>query len=167
MAVNEKTYRPAWRSYYKLLGVMALLVVVLLAVCVWASIEWKVKSLLALGVFLICLVLAGYIAVQRAGIVLTIRPDEVALDTGIMNRNSIEISYSSLRTVEVSQTLFQRILNLGTVSIASSGTGGYEMKIPNMPAPHAIRDEIQALERNVKQQAPRQSTAPSAPGSGD
>ena len=150
MAGNEKIYRPAWKSFYRSISLIVLLAVVVIALTILAPFEAKIKGVLWAAWAVVAIAIFLYMVVRRASISLTVRPDEVALDQGILNRKSIEISYSSIRTVEVTQTLMQRILNLGDLFIASSGTGEYEMQIRDMPDPHAIRDESQANERSVK-----------------
>lgn len=150
MAGNEKIYRPAWKSFYRSISLIVLVAAVVIALTILTSFQAKVKGVLWAAWVVVAIAIFLYMVVRRASISLTVRPDEVALDQGILNRKSIEISYSSIRTVEVTQTLTQRVLNLGDLFIASSGTGEYEMQIRDMPDPHAIRDEIQANERSVK-----------------
>lgn len=150
MAGNEKIYRPAWKSFYRSISLIVLGAAVVIALTILTSFQAKVKGVLWAAWVVVAIAIFLYMVVRRASISLTVRPDEVALDQGILNRKSIEISYSSIRTVEVTQTLTQRVLNLGDLFIASSGTGEYEMQIRDMPDPHAIRDEIQANERSVK-----------------
>ena len=149
-------YVPAMRSSYKcMLAIVALFVVALLLSFV-TSIETEHKYLL--GVWILWIVISTalllYMKIKTIGAHLYVRPEEVAYDTGILSLKSVEISYKNLRTVIVTQTLMQRILNLGNISIASSGTDGMEIIAPNMPNPYAIRDEIQANERRVKEPAP-------------
>lgn len=155
-------YVPAMRSSYKcMLAIVALFVVALLLSFV-TSIETEHKYLL--GVWILWIVISTalllYMKIKTIGAHLYVRPEEVAYDTGILSLKSVEISYKNLRTVIVTQTLMQRILNLGNISIASSGTDGMEIIAPNMPNPYAIRDEIQANERRVKEPAPAPAAAP-------
>ena len=161
MSVETHVYKPAWKSYYKIILVMALIFIVACLVSFKIPMAGKTLGVLWLGVILVLLALFVHMAVNRAGVVLYVRPDEVAFNTGILNRKSVEISYQSLRTIDVSQTFAQRLFNLGTLSIASSGTSGYEIQVPTIPSPHAIRDKIQANERAVKNAA-KNAAAPVA-----
>ena len=101
-------------------------------------------------------------AVKRISSVLIVRDEEIAYENGLLKRKSTEIGLTSIRTVLVDQTLVQRILNIGDISIASSGTEAYEVQIKNMPAPYAIRDEIQARSRVFTQPKPKTETPAAA-----
>ena len=149
MSVEKHDYQPAWRSFYWHILLMAAVFIVACVISLMGSWGFKGQMILWLIVLVVLLGIFVHMATRRMGVVLSVRHDEVALDTGIFKRKSIEISYSSLRTVEVTQTILQRLLNLGDLSIASSGTGGYEIVVPNMPNPNAIRNEIQAHERGT------------------
>lgn len=151
-------YRPALRSSYKS---MIAIIVIFIAACVFSFAgPLKNNASNLMWMWIICLIaivaLGVYMKAQTLGAVLSIRADEVAFDTGILNRNSTEISYKNLRTVNVKQTFAQRIFNVGDIAIASSGTDGYEIKVPNMPDPYAIRDEIQAHERAPRNNPPEE-----------
>lgn len=149
-------YVPAMRSSYKCMLTIVVLFVVALLLSFVKSIETEHKYLLGVWILwiIISTALVIYMKLKTIGAHLYVRPEEVAYDTGILSLKSVEISYKNLRTVIVTQTLMQRILNLGNISIASSGTDGMEIIAPNMPNPYAIRDEIQANERRVKEPAP-------------
>ena len=68
-------------------------------------------------------------------------------NSGILKRDSIEIGMRNVRTVQVTQRLIQRLLNVGDIAIASSGTDVYEIRVANMPSPHDIRNQIQERAR--------------------
>lgn len=159
---NVHNYRPAWKGSYGVLLLMCLIFVLACLISFKVSMELKHMLWLWLCVLVVMGGLFAYLAVKRFGVVLSIRPDEVAFDTGIFGRKSIEISYQNIRTCEVTQTFMQRILNVGTLSIASSGTDGYEIQVENISSPWDIRNEIQANERAIKQRAAAGAPAPNA-----
>ena len=163
MSENLETheYVPAMRSSYKCMLTIVVLFVVALLLSFVKSIETEHKYLLGVWILwiIISTALVIYMKLKTIGAHLYVKPDEVEFETGILNRKSVEISYKNLRTVVVTQTLMQRILNLGNISIASSGTDGMEIVAPNMPSPNEIRDEIQANERAPRNAAPAAENA--------
>ena len=103
---------------------------------------------------LFVLVVFGNMFFKRMETTLIVRPDEVAFEKGILKRDSIEIGMRNVRTVQVTQRLIQRLLNVGDIAIASSETDVYEIRVANMPSPHDIRNQIQERARvEDKQQA--------------
>ena len=155
---KDITYKPAWRSFYRHIALMVLVFAVALAITIWAPIGGKWKGLVwALAVAAMAVIFLS-MAVKRISSILIVRDEEIAYENGILKRKSTEIGLTSIRTVLVDQTLVPRILNIGDISIASSGTEAYEVQIRNMPAPYAIRDDIQARSRAFTQPKPKTET---------
>lgn len=152
---ETKTYRPAWRSFfYPHIVVMVLIFLVACVASFKLSMGGKNLLILWLAVAVALLLIFLHMAVKRVGSFLVVRRDEVAFETGILKRNSTEIGFEDIRTVNVSQTLLQRVFNLGNLSIASSGTSDYEILVKNMPNPNEIRDEIQDRKRSMSPKEP-------------
>ena len=72
---------------------------------------------------------------------LTIRDDEIVWTHGLLSKQYVEISLHSVRTVRVSQSLLQRIMNAGDVTIFTSGDAP-ELVIKGLPDPDAVREHI-------------------------
>lgn len=72
---------------------------------------------------------------------LTITKDELVWAHGLINKDYTEIALTSVRSVRVSQTLLQRILNAGNVSVYTAGDEP-ELVIKGLPNPDKIRDLI-------------------------
>ncbi|MBR1672629.1 MAG: PH domain-containing protein [Fretibacterium sp.] len=158
-AKKEVIYKPAWRSYYRHIALMLLIFVAMCALTLWSPLSGKLKGILWAVALAAMLVIFLNMMVKRIGSILIVRNEEIAYEKGILKRNSTEIGLTSIRTVLVTQTLVQRILNIGDISIASSGTEAYEVQIENMPAPYAIRDDIQARSRVFTQPQPKPKSA--------
>lgn len=77
---------------------------------------------------------------------LQIRDDEVVWTHGLLNRQYTEINMASIRTVRVSQSLLQRIMNAGDVTIYTSGDLP-EMVVRGLPDPRQVRDQIKGETR--------------------
>ncbi|MBQ6972396.1 MAG: PH domain-containing protein [Synergistaceae bacterium] len=151
-----KTYKPAWKSFYKLLF-LALLLLVLGGVAnhfkpgePW--LKWMWIAVAAVEVLILL-----YIMAKRWTMSLILRDDpskaenqEIAyIECNPLKpfsqdfRKSIEIGLANIVHIEIKQTMMQTILNIGNVVITSSGTGAEEIQAPNIPNPQAVRDEIQ------------------------
>ena len=161
---KEIIYKPAWKSFYRHIALMVLIFAVAIAITIWAPLGGKWKGLMWAVAAVAMVVIFLSMAVKRISSVLIVRDEEIAYENGLLKRKSTEIGLTSIRTVLVDQTLVQRILNIGDLSIASSGTEAYEVQIKNMPAPYAIRDDIQARSRVFTQPKPKTETPAGAEG---
>ena len=151
-----KTYKPAWKSFYKLFF-LAILILVLAGVAnhfkpgePWLKWVWTAAAVIDIIILL-------YIAARRWTMSLILRDNpEKAEDQEIAFiecnplkpfstdfRKSIEIGLANIVHIEIKQTMMQTILNVGNIVITSSGTGMEEIQAPNIPNPQAVRDEIQ------------------------
>jgi uncharacterized membrane protein YdbT with pleckstrin-like domain len=97
--------------------------------------------------FLVCLIL---IPVFGLGLVLLLgwwifarstrmTVDEVraTLTSGILSKQVTEVQLSSIRTVKIDKTLVDRIFDVGTVSVFTSGDSP-ELVVKGMPDPEAL-----------------------------
>ncbi|MBQ8693235.1 MAG: PH domain-containing protein [Synergistaceae bacterium] len=152
-------YVPSMRSSYKCMLAIVALFIVALVLSFIKPIETHHNYLLGTWILwiIITAALLLYMKAKTLGVCLKVKPDEVEIVRGILGRQSTEISYRNLRSIDVNQTPMQRLLNIGDILIASSGTDGKEIVARNMSSPREIRDEIQLRER-----AP-QNAAPAAP----
>lgn len=146
VAVN-KTFKTAWRSFYKDIALMILIFVCACVVCYYgwlsAKILWPIVLVLLVVLFL-------HMAVKRVSEKLILRDNpeefkskEIALECGVFGKKSVEIGLVNIKTIEIEKTLIQRILNVGDIKIASSGTSENEIVVKNIPNPEKVRDEIQ------------------------
>ena len=150
------TYKPAWKSFYKLLFlVLALIVLGGIVQYFKPGESWLKWMWIAVAVADILILL--YIIVQRAtmSLILKDNPDkaedqEVAFvkchplkPFSTDFRESIEIGLANIVHIKVGQTMMQTLMNVGDVVITSSGTGSEEIYANNIPSPNAVRDEIQ------------------------
>jgi uncharacterized membrane protein YdbT with pleckstrin-like domain len=72
---------------------------------------------------------------------LVIKQDEIVLTHGLLTKQYTEINMSSVRTVKISQTLLQRIMDAGDVAIYTAGDQP-ELVVKGLPDPTAIREHI-------------------------
>ena len=177
METTYKYFKPAWKSFYKLL--MLMLLVLILAIvgsfvgpCKSGTNLFKWMWILAI---VIDALIFFYIAVQRMTMSLVLRDNpEKAEDQEVAFivchplkpfssdfRESVEIGLSQITHIKVGQTMMQTLFNIGDLIITSSGTAVEEIHAKNIPDPQAVRDEIQIHARRYTQQAQPQ-TPPAA-----
>ena len=170
------TYKPAWRSFYKLLFIAVLILILAGAVqhysagASWLKFMWI--AALVIDLLIIC-----YIAVQRAtmSLILKDNPDK-AEDQEVSFvvchplkpfssdfRESVEIGLANIVHIKVGQTMMQTIMNIGDVIITSSGTGTEEIYAHNIPSPLKVRDEIQLHARRCSNPSAASSTPSVSP----
>jgi membrane protein YdbS with pleckstrin-like domain len=123
-------------------------------VCFVVVATLQVKTSVGAWIWIVLLAAAAgaalHAAILRLGTLLILKPDEITLELGLFTRTSVEIGAEDINTIEVRQSLMQRILNTGDLLVASAGTGGYEINAHNMPAPYVLREEIQSVQRTAK-----------------
>ena len=160
MEATYKSYKTSWKSFYKLICLMILVLVLAFAAkYVGPFAGWSKWIWIAAGIIDVLILL--YIIVQRTTMVLVLKdnPDkaedqEVSFVTchplkpfSPDFRESIEIGLSNIMHIKIGQTMMQTVLNIGDIVITSSGTGSEEIKAKNIPNPQAVRDEIQVHAR--------------------
>ncbi|ADC62786.1 PH domain-containing protein [Allochromatium vinosum] len=74
---------------------------------------------------------------------LEITPDEILWTHGLLSKQYTEINMASVRTVRVTQTLFQRIMNAGDITLYTAGDTP-ELMVCGLPDPGQIRELIKA-----------------------
>jgi len=61
---------------------------------------------------------------------------------GLFSRATSEVLHDNIRNIKVDQTFMDRICNVGTIGISSSGTEGIEVTMKNLRNPHGVREII-------------------------
>ena len=74
---------------------------------------------------------------------LVITEDELIWTHGLLNKQYTEINMASVRTVRVSQSLFQRIMNAGDIQVFTAGDSP-ELMVRGLPDPARIRELVKA-----------------------
>jgi len=73
---------------------------------------------------------------------LTITTKRSILRKGILSKRTREVRHSDVRLLQVDQSLFQRLMKVGTVSIASAGHGEVEIAVSGIKHPEHIKETI-------------------------
>lgn len=74
---------------------------------------------------------------------LKITDDEVLWTHGLMNKQYTEISMGSVRTVRVTQSLLQRLMNAGDITVFTTGDLP-ELVVRGLPEPNRVRELVKA-----------------------
>jgi uncharacterized membrane protein YdbT with pleckstrin-like domain len=69
---------------------------------------------------------------------LIVTEERTILRRGLLSRQTTEVQHEDVRSVQVNQSLLQRILNVGTVAIGSAGHSGMEVEIGGIVSPQEV-----------------------------
>lgn len=97
--------------------------------------------------FLFMLLLVSVIGILAIGVWwvmakgerLALSDREVLMERGLLSKQRTEIALSSIRSVRITQTLGQRLFDVGNVELFSAGDVA-EIAVRSMPRPGRIRD---------------------------
>jgi uncharacterized membrane protein YdbT with pleckstrin-like domain len=79
---------------------------------------------------------------QRGAVVLRIYRGRVVLERGRLSKCFREFMVHDIRTVDIDQTFFERLLGIGNLTIATAAATDNAEDIDNIPNPHAVRELI-------------------------
>ncbi|WP_346290374.1 PH domain-containing protein [Sphaerothrix gracilis] len=79
---------------------------------------------------------------------LVLNDDHLIYKRGVFSHKETTVDYLDIMDIDVEQNLVQRFLDTGTLKVANSGTGSFEIKIKNVPRPYLICDEIHQLKQH-------------------
>ena len=76
---------------------------------------------------------------------LTISGQRILYRTGAISTRESELRVNDIRDVEISKTLFQRMIGTGTLALSTAGESGMEIVITGLKQPERVREIINAL----------------------
>lgn len=96
------------------------------------------------GTCLLCIVGIGLIIflfwwIQCKGTTLTVTRDYTRLRKGILSKSITEVWHRDVRNVQLNQTFFQRLFDVGTLGISSAGQSGIEISVSGLPDPDGVK----------------------------
>ncbi|MFM1895215.1 MAG: hypothetical protein RLZZ385_289 [Pseudomonadota bacterium] len=97
--------------------------------------------ILLVPAFGVGLLLLLYWYVQTRATRLTVNEKEIIFEKGLLSKEHAEVNISSVRTVKVRQTFFNRVFGVGTVEIFTAGDTP-EIIAKGLPDPNRIRELI-------------------------
>lgn len=106
-----------------------------------AGMDAKILQLVGIVIFAIAaLQLLGWWVSTRVD-QLKITDDELLWTHGLLNKEYTEVNMGSVRTVRVSQSLLQRLMNAGDITVFTTGDLP-ELVVRGLPDPNLIRDLV-------------------------
>jgi membrane protein YdbS with pleckstrin-like domain len=153
-------YHPALRTYILHVPlILAALGVVIFTQEVWITVlsELGLKSLptwikgsalisgtrLIVGVWTVWLIVT--ILLNYYGTALVVDERGVTLKKGIITRDETNIRFNEIRTIGLKQGVLDRLLGIGMLEFASSGTDDMDIRFFNIPNPRGVKAEIEAI----------------------
>ncbi len=134
--------RPAWRTHWVLL----LFVIAMVGVAAFATVT---------DGYMVSQVPLVFWAVAAIAVIVMIyhrfqwrfEVDETRLKThqGIVSRNQQSVRLKDLRSIELRQSLFQRLFNVGDIAFYTSGSAEAEIYFHGISAPTRVRDRIKDI----------------------
>lgn len=96
---------------------------------------------------LLCLVGVGLFIfltwyLKCKGTTLTVTTDRTSCRRGILSKSVTEVWHQDIRNVQLDQTFFQRLLDVGSIGISSAGQGGLEIEVSGIPRPDHVKELI-------------------------
>jgi len=85
--------------------------------------------------------------VQVKGTRLTLTDERIVLRTGILSKQTTEVYHADVRNVNISQSFFQRIFNVGSIGISSAAQSNIEIQASGIPKPQEIGELINQYRR--------------------
>ena len=143
--MEDRTLHPSMKTVWAAYG---LAIVVILA-GIWAYFKYEPDwPPWVPAILLILLWPAVRMHVSRRLITLRLHDDHLTLETGLLSRTRRTIDMAKIQDVTVRQTLGQRMLGVGDITLESAGESG-SMGIANLDSPRDIADEILASSKRL------------------
>jgi len=111
-------------------------------------------------VFILCIVLIAAFGLgliilliwwaKTLGTRLTVTNSRITLRKGILSKYTNEVYHTDIRNVQIDQSLFQRIFDVGTIGFSTAGQDGIEITVAGIPHPESVRDIIDTYRRQGK-----------------
>ena len=148
--------RPVWRSIisFYLTGLVGAIVVGVI-VGIAAS---AVLGVLAWLVLFALVLLVGFI--RRIETRYTITNQRLRIQRGILSKSVQQTRIERVQNVNTNQTLFDRILRVGTVDFDTAGTDDADFTFAGVGSPHRVVEAVDRAQRDAGQRFHREGTGP-------
>ncbi len=87
---------------------------------------------------------------QVINIKLTVSNERIAFRKGILSKNVLEVFLSDIRSVEIEQTVTQRIMGTGRIEISSAASSEAEIIVNGIPDAYEVKKIIDEHRRKNK-----------------
>ncbi len=104
-------------------------------------------ALLLIPAFGLGLLILLWWYLQNKSSKLTVDENEILFEKGLLSKERSEVNVSSVRTIKVKQSFFNRVFGVGTIEIYTAGDNP-EIVVSGLPDPNRVRELIK-LRQNV------------------
>lgn len=143
MSEEKIELRPAWRNYWGHITVIGFSVLFTLVALTDPEMPAGTWVLVTLG-------LVGLLFFRRYCWLFSIDDNRVSRHYGLISRNQQSVRIRDLRSVELSQSLFERIFNIGNLAFYSAGSADAEVHFFGILDPARWRDRIDNMMDELK-----------------
>jgi uncharacterized membrane protein YdbT with pleckstrin-like domain len=139
-----RSFHPHWK---RLIGPFFALLLIAAAsgAALWFMPEWQYASYSSIAVVVVALILltiwsfVPYLRWKNTGYVLTTH--RFTISQGVLNKSTDEIPIAKVNTVSSDQTLAERLLGCGTLTVESAGDRG-EIVLRDIPRIQDVRTDL-------------------------
>jgi uncharacterized membrane protein YdbT with pleckstrin-like domain len=75
----------------------------------------------------------------------------ILIKRGWISTSTISIHYNRITDVHVTQNIIDKILKIGSISISTAGSEGYEVKLIHISKPYALKKQLFSLKEKYRQ----------------
>lgn len=93
------------------------------------------------------LLILGWWWLETQATKLTITTERTILRRGLLSKSLTEVWHADVRNVQLNQSFFQRMFDVGRLSISSAGQSGVELDVAGMPDPDGAKELIDEQKR--------------------
>ncbi len=137
--------RPALRNQWGAVSVLMVLAVLLMVSLNGTRGSGSDSGFLLVAFGLPLLALSLFIAYRHFSWRFTIEDGVIESRHGLVGREVRSVRVEDVRNINVKQTIWQRILNLGDVEFSSAATTGAEVVFVGVSRPLRVKDKIQSM----------------------
>lgn len=80
--------------------------------------------------------------VQTRFVTLNVTSERSVYRQGLLARSTSEVRHEDVRNLQVDQTIVERLLGVGRISISSSGQDDFEIRVRGIPRPNDVAETI-------------------------
>lgn len=109
----------------------------------WLNFLWIIIfGVLLIPLFFIGVAMLLYALINVKTTALVVTNQRVIMKTGWLSQSISEVRINDIRGVNLQQTIWQRIVSTGTVIVGTAATGGAEIVMVGVNAPHDVIAKI-------------------------
>ena len=106
-------------------------------------------GILLLPLFGLGLILIIYAILDHKNKIFTHTNLRVMAKVGIISRKTHEVTIRDIRSINMKQSIIERIFGIGSVQVASAGTGSVEVEFKGIRNPVEVKDHIRKTKDNL------------------